>query len=132
MTVKNKYVGGAHILETKIRDLLRYFAIDLDASQIAALTGLSRNTVNRYLKAIRLRLVEFCNAESSFIGEVEVDESFFGPRRVKGRRGRGAYGKTIGFGIFKRHGSVYTEIVPNCSKASLQKVIRGKVGLEIP
>jgi hypothetical protein len=27
-------------------------------------------------------------------GVVEVDESLFGPRRVKGKRGRGAYGKT--------------------------------------
>jgi len=35
------------------------------------------------------------------------DESFFGPRRVRGKRGRGAGGKTIVFGIFKRNGSVY-------------------------
>ena len=130
MTVKNRYVKGAHISTAKFRDLLRYFAIDLDASQIATVTGLSRNTVNRYLRALRLRLVVFCNARSPFSGEIEVDESFFGPKRVKGKRGRGAYGKTIVFGIFKRNGGVYTEIVPNCSKASLQKVIRGKVGLE--
>ena len=32
-------------------------------------------------------------------GEVEVDESFFGARRVKGKRGRGAGGKTIGFNM---------------------------------
>lgn len=35
-------------------------------------------------------------------GVVEVDESLFGPRRVKGKRGRGAYGKTTVFGIFER------------------------------
>ena len=29
-----------------------------------------------------------------FTGEVEIDESYFGPRRVRGRRGRGAGGKT--------------------------------------
>jgi len=130
MTAKNKYVKGSHISDRKFREIMRLFSIDLDACQIATLSGLSRNTVNRYLKAIRLRLVDFCNAESPFTGEVEVDESFFGPRRVRGKRGRGAYGKTIVFGIFKRHGSVYTEIVPNCSKTTLQKVIRGKVGLE--
>jgi transposase len=33
---------------------------------------------------------------------VEVDESLFGAKRVKGKRGRGAYGKTIVFGIFER------------------------------
>ena len=130
MTVKNKYVKGAHISERKFRELVRLFSVDLGASQIASLTGLSRNTVNRYLKAIRVRLAEFCDSKSPFRGEVEVDESFFGARRVKGKRGRGAYGKTIVFGIFKRNGSVYAEIVPNCSKSTLQKVIRGKVGLD--
>ena len=63
-------------------------------------------------------------------GEIEVDESWFGAKRVKGKRGRGAYGKTIVFGIFKREGKVYTEIVPDCSKATLQGVIRGRVDLD--
>jgi transposase len=130
MTGKNKYVKGAHISERKFRELVRLFSVDLGAFQIASLTGLSRNTVNRYLKAIRVRLAEFCESESPFSGEVEVDESFFGARRVKGKRGRGAYGKTIVFGIFRRNGCVYTEIVPNCSKSTLQKVIRGKISLD--
>ena len=60
---------------------------------------------------------------------MSVDEPFFGPRRVKGKRGRGAFGKTIVFGLFKRNGKVYTEIVPNCSKDTLQGIIRGKVAL---
>ena len=41
-------------------------------------------------------------------------------RRVRGRRGRGAYGKTVVFGIFERQGRVYPEIVPDCSKPTLQ------------
>jgi transcriptional regulator with XRE-family HTH domain len=130
MKAKNKYVEVAHISEHKFRELLRLFSVDLNASQIASLTGLSRNTVNRYLRAIRLRLAEFCEFSSPFSGEVEVDESYFGPRRLKGKRGRGAYGKTIVFGIFKRNGRVYTEIVPNCSKSTLQKGIRGKASLD--
>jgi len=60
-------------------------------------------------------------------GVVEVDESLFGARRVKGKRGRGAYGKTTVFGIFERDGKLYTQIVSNCSKATLQGIIRGKV-----
>jgi transposase len=47
---------------------------------------------------------------------VEVDESYFGPRRVHGKRGRGAARKTIVPGIFKRDGRVYTEVVPDCSR----------------
>ena len=60
---------------------------------------------------------------------VEVDESLLGPHRVKGKRGRGAFGKTTVFGIFDRARQVYTEIVPNCSKATLQGIIRGKVDI---
>jgi len=129
MTMKNKYVWRSRISEAQFRQIVRLFAVDLDASQIARLTGLSRNAINRYLKAIRQRLVEYCDAQSPFSGEVEVDESFFGARRIKGKRGRGAYGKTIVFGLFRRNGHVYTEIVPNCSKSTLQAVIRGKVEL---
>ena len=45
-------------------------------------------------------------AQRRLVGVVEVDESFFGARRVKGRRGRGADGKTVVFGIFERQGHV--------------------------
>ena len=47
-----------------------------------------------------------CEAQRRLLGVVEVDESFFGARRVKGRRGRGADGKTVVFGIFERQGHV--------------------------
>jgi transposase len=125
--MKNKYANRSKISEAKFRELVRLFSLNLDATQIAELSGLNRNTINRFLKAIRIRMAEYCEKESPFYGEVEVDESFFGARRVKGKRGRGAYGKTIVFGLFKRNGKVYTEIVPDCSKATLQGVIRGKV-----
>ena len=130
MTVKNKYANRSKISEKKIRQIVKLFSIDLDASQITKISGLNRNTINRYLTGIRKRIAEFCEIQSPFSGEVEVDESFFGARRVKGKRGRGAFGKTIVFGIFKRNGSVFTEVVPDCRRATLQAVIRGRVDLE--
>jgi len=74
-------------------------------------------------------MAQACEAASPLSGAVEVDESYFGPRRVRGKRGRGAGRKTIVFGIFKRNGKVYAELVPDCSKPVLQRAIRGKVGL---
>ena len=127
MATVNKYAHRSKISEAKFRQLVKLFAIDLDASQIAEVTGLNRNTVNRYLMALRRRVAEFCEQQAPVLGEVEIDESYFGPRRVKGLRGRGASCKTIVFGIFKRQGRVYTEIVPDCSRATLQAVIRGRV-----
>ena len=127
MERRNRYANRSKISEAKFRQLVRLFSLDLTACQIAELSGLNRNTVNRYLKAIRVRLAEYCEEQSPFGGTVEVDESYFGPKRIRGRRGRGAGSKTIVFGIFKRNGTVYTEIVPDCAKSTLQKVIRGRV-----
>ena len=48
-------------------------------------------------------------------------------RSTRASSGRGAYGKTVVFGIFERQGHVYTEIVPDCSTPTLQGIIRGRV-----
>ncbi len=130
MTMRNKYVKRSRISEKKFRQLVKLFSLDLDAVQISEIVHLNRNTVNRYLKAIRGRIAEFCELESPFYGEVEIDESYFGAKRVKGKRGRGAGGKTIVFGIFQRNGKVYTEIVPDARRKTLQDIIRGRVDLE--
>ncbi len=117
--MKNKYAKHSRISEHKIQDITRYFAADLTALQTAGLASVNRNTVNRIFIA--------CEKMRPLFGVVEVDESLFGARRIKGKRGRGAYGKTTVFGIFERNGKVYTEIVPDCSKSTLQGIIRGKV-----
>jgi transposase len=62
-----------------------------------------------------------------FTGEVEIDESYFGPRSVRGRRGRGAGGKTPVIGLLKRGGKVFTGMVKNCSRAELEPIIKGQV-----
>ena len=124
MTSSNKYSKRSKISEAKIRQIVKLFSIDLPASQIAEITGLNRNTLNRHLNPLRERSASFCQKESSLSGEVEVDESYFGARRVKGLRGSVARGKTIVFGLFKRNGNVYTEKVPDCSKRTLQGIIR--------
>ena len=129
MTPKNKYANRSRISEAKFRQIVKLFSLDLEADQMAQISGLNRNTINRYLRAIRERIVDYCQTQSPFKGEIEVDESYFGARRVKGKRGRGAQGKTIVFGIYKRNGKVYTEIVPNVSRKTLQAIIKGRVEL---
>ena len=107
MKVKNKYVNRSRISEKKFREIIKYFSLDLNAVQIKELTGLSRQTVNKYLTAIRLKILELSLLQSDpLVGQIEVDESYFGARRVRGKRGRGARGKTIVFGLFKRASKV--------------------------
>ena len=125
--LKNRYAQKSHISERKFRDVLRCFCVDLTALQTAELTGLNRNTINRYYKALRVRITELCEKESPFQGEIEADESYFGARRVRGKRGRGACGKTIVFGLLKRGDKVYTKVVEDVSRSTLIGVIKRKV-----
>jgi len=127
MIQKNRYYRGSKISEAKFRQLIRCFALDLTASRTAKMTRLSIRSVNPIYLKLRHRLVWVCEQESPVQGVVEVDESYFGAQRVRGKRGRGALGKTIVFGLLKRHGKVYTEIVPECAQATLQAIIRGRV-----
>ncbi len=126
----NRYYRRSRISEKKFREIIKYFALDLTANRTAQLTGLTHKTVNQIYLKIRHRLAQDCLRQSPFSGEVEVDESYFGARRVKGKRGRGAGGKTIVFGIYKRNGKVFTEIVSNVQRKTLQAIIRGRVSIE--
>ena len=130
MQLVNRYYKCAKISEAKFRQLLRLFALDLTASDAARLTGLSRVSTTALYQRLRRYLVSLRQVPVELQGTVEIDESYFGPRRVRGKRGRGAGGKTIVFGLFKRGGQVYVEIVPNCAKTTLQAIIRGHVAPE--
>jgi transposase len=127
MQPANRYYKCSKISEVKFRYLLRLFTLDLTASDTSRLTGVSVRAVNEICLLLRHRLLTWSPVPAELDGAVELDESYFGPRRVRGKRGRGASGKTIVFGLFKRGGQVYTEIVPDCSKKTLQAIIRGKI-----
>lgn len=126
----NRYYKHSRISEAKFRQIVKYFCMDFTATDTAQLTGIDVRSINPIYLKIRKRLAQLCEQSSPLAGTVEVDESYFGAHRARGKRGRGAYDKTIVFGLLKRQGKVYTEIVPDCTKATLQRLIRGKVALE--
>ena len=99
--MENKYVNRSKISEAKCRQLVKYFAVDLTATDCGELCYLNRNMINRFYNAFRERMAEHCAQHSPVTGEIKVDESYFGAKRVRGKRGRGASGKTIVFGLFK-------------------------------
>ena len=61
-------------------------------------------------------------------GHIEVDESYVGGKHP-GKRGRGAKGKTIVFGMLKRKGSIKARIVPDVKRATLRPIITDNVKL---
>ena len=126
----NRYYKNSKINEARFRKVVKGFTMDFSASDTVKLTGISVRSINAIYLKRRVQIAEFCEAQSPYSGEVELDEPYFGPKRIRGKRGRGAGGKTIVFGIFKRNGHVYTEIVPDARRSSLLPVFPGKVSLE--
>lgn len=114
--------------EYKVKKIILCFCEDLSATQTSKILKIGRKTINRYFNLFREGIFQSSVLQTdSENGEFEIDESYFGARRVRGKRGRGAAGKTPVFGLLKRDGKVYVQIVPNCSKESLIPIIEGKI-----
>ena len=114
--------------EYKVKKIILCFCEDIDATKTSKLLGLNRNTINKYYNQFRHVILSnsFCSSGQSS-GEFELDESYFGAKRIRGKRGRGAAGKTPVFGLLKRDGKVHVEIVKNCSRDTLMPIIQGKI-----
>lgn len=125
--MKNKYTNRSKISEAKFRQILRYFTEDFDSTQTSKLTGISRRTISDIYQKLRLRIFQLTENEEKLSGEIEADESYFGAKRIRGKRGRGAKGKVPVFGLLKRNGKVYTVIVKNCERKQLMPIIKGKI-----
>jgi len=90
------------ITDYKIKKILKCFCEDINASQTAKILELNRNTIDRYFNIFREKIAKFSCESCRESGEFELDESYFGARRVRGKRGRGAAGKTPVFGLLKK------------------------------
>lgn len=123
------------ISDYRIKKIIRCFCSDIDATKTAEILSLNRNTVNRYFKVFRD--VIFAKQQGDlklFFGEIELDEAYFGSKRLRGvnmpqKRGRGTWKQPV-FGVFERDGRVYTELIPDAKKETLRKVIRGRIDPE--
>lgn len=119
----------------KQRKLIDAFCADLTATQASKILTLNRNTVNRYYRLFREAIRDHQRRRKSMMtGIVEADESYFGAVRKRGDpgsrvRGRGSSKQPV-FGVFERGGEVFTEIIPDAKKKTLQSLIRGKVSLD--
>lgn len=126
--MKRRYKERSHISDAQIREIINCFCLDLTATNTAKLIGISRPTINKYFdrfrKIILLENIETITSKGTF----ELDESYFGAKRVRGKRGRGAAGKTPVFGVLKReNNTVSVSIVNNCSKTELMPIIKGQI-----
>lgn len=126
---KTRLVKRIRISEKKLRLIVSFFVYDLTSSQAYKLAYINHNTADRYFGFLRhLVITQALKERKEVMGNgIEIDESYFGPRRVRGKAGRGAGKKIIVLGIRKRHGKVYCEVISDAGKAEILPIVRATV-----
>jgi len=105
-------------------EIIKGFYQQVPAYRLATDLKLDQKTVARVYQHLRECLYHTAELEAGKLrGEIELDEAYFGGRR-KGKRGRGAAGKSLVFGLLERKGRVYTKVVEHVSAAELMQHIR--------
>lgn len=122
-----RVVKRIRISEKKLRLIIKCFSVDCTAVQTFKLVGVNRNTVNRFFIWLRYLIIKdalFERVRDRIGNGIEIDESYFGPRRQRGKRGRGAGNKIVVLGLLKRKGKVHCEIISKASKKEIMPIIR--------
>jgi len=92
------------------------------AKELQRQLSVSYETAWRMGHKIR-ELMAKVDGDDPLSGDVEADETMIGGKR-KGKRGRGASGKTLVMGMLQRDGDVITRIIPDASRKSLEGQIK--------
>lgn len=106
--------------------LIEHFVAGTTARCAARLIGVNAKTAAFYYHRLRQIIIKMTAENAPFFGQIEVDESYFGGTR-KGKRGRGAAGKVPVFGILKRGGHVYTQVIPDAKGDTLFPIMEAKI-----
>jgi uncharacterized HAD superfamily protein len=69
---------NAPISKYKLKKIVRCFSLDFTATQTHKISGINRNTVNKYFNKVRQLIYHQQVYEmQKLVGDVEVDESYF-------------------------------------------------------
>ena len=58
--------------------------MDIEATRISKITHISEGTLCKIFKQIRILIAKECENNYKLNGEIEIDESYFGAKRVCG------------------------------------------------
>lgn len=93
--------------------LVEYFCLGVPAYRLRFSLPLSLASIEKIFLLFRQVIYAAAFADlKKLSGQLELDEAMFGGRKA-GKRGWGAEGKVIVFGVYKRNGQVVTFPVPN-------------------
>jgi transposase-like protein len=88
-----RWIGRMRLSPIQWLWIIKLFELEVSGRKAANQLGISYPSLHKAFMAIR----------KAIVAEVEADEAYFGGRR-RGKRGRGAYGKTLYLGFWKGEG----------------------------
>lgn len=100
----------------------------VSAKELERQLGVTYKCAWRMGHEIRKYMAEV-DGEDMLSGIVEVDETYVGGKRP-GKRGRGADGKTVVFGMMEKDGDIMTKVIPNVKGKTLKPIIKDNVETE--
>ncbi len=130
--MKNRLIKGAHLSEKKCREILQLFCEDLTATQIANICGVSRVTVNNYLKLIRTHIAKFCEENNP----KRIQNGYLIYIPLESRNGRNGdqvhenHNLRIYYGFVRHEGKIFTDWLEDLNKNSLQQLQRARLGTD--
>ena len=73
-SMKNKYIIRSRISEKKFREILKYFAEDIEASKISNLTKISEVTICKIFREIRILMSKECEKISKILRPLSIPD----------------------------------------------------------
>ena len=113
---------ASRLSEGDKQKLLEFFVLGVPAYRARFRAPASRPTMERFFRQIRQVMALHEELGMPFAGTIECDETMFGGRR-QGKRGWGAAGKVLVFGMLKRNGVVRVFAVSSRRRAALLPLI---------
>ena len=71
-TMKNRYIVRSRISEKKFREILKYFAEDIEVSKISNLTKISEVTLCKIFREIRILMSKECEKISKILRYLSI------------------------------------------------------------
>jgi transposase len=123
---RNRYYRRARLSERKFRDIVRCFAIDLNASDTARMTGISTRSVNPIFLKLRERIAEQVEQHSVFKELPEQPCCNVVALPLPQDATRATDRVPLLFGFHWRDEKVFTELVPERESRVLHALINGR------
>jgi transposase len=119
------YLAGLRTPLNEVSHLLYLFVLGVPAYRTRRYVRVSLKTTQKIYTLFREAIYDHCMLELDEMmlsGEIELDEALYGGRR-KGKRGWGAAGKHLVFGMYQRNGHVLTLPVSNRKTETLIPIV---------